>query len=184
MSLFVNVDTTGLDSLASSLERDLDRLIRDATVATGKVTSAKAKRGGFQDHTRQLRSTISDRNIGKRGEWYMVEVVAPMPYASFVEHGTDAHDIWPKAGYKLNGPVRQGQTRRATGAGPHQQIVGRGMALRWKVGGQQFFARMVHHPGGRAIPFMEPAADYGQQYIETFVRSGFAGIAARLETHG
>jgi hypothetical protein len=182
--LHVDIDTEGLDQFQRSLERELDGLVKNAVTATGKVTRAKAKRGSFHDHTYQLRSTITDRNIGKRGDWYMVEVVAPMPYASYVEHGTGPHDIWPKAGYKLNGPVREGQTRRAEGRGPHTQIVGRGMALRWKVGGQQFFARMVRHRGSRAFPFMEPAAEYGQQYIETFIRGGFAGIAARLETHG
>jgi hypothetical protein len=184
MSVNLDFDFAGLDQLQRRLESELNKLTRDAVTAAGKVTVAKAKQGNFKDHTRQLRSTISSRHIGQRGNWYVVEVRAPMHYASYVEHGTDKHDIWPKAMHGLNGPLRQGQTRRATGKGPHEYIVGRGIALRWKVGGQEFFARMVKHPGSRAIPFMEPAREYGQAYIETFIRRGFAGISARLESHG
>lgn len=182
MSIRLAYDFSGLDAIQRKIDNELDRLVRDAVVATGKVVKAKAKQGGFQDHTHQLRSTISDRNLGKRGPWYLVEVRAPMKYASFVEFGTEKHDIWPKAIHGLKGPVREGQTRRATGKGPHEHIVGRGLALRWKVGGQEIFARMVHHPGGRAIPFMEPATDYGRRYIRTFIERGFVGMSARLES--
>jgi hypothetical protein len=181
MSLRLDFDISGLKTLQKRLENDLERLTRDAVHAAAKVTVARAKQGNFKDHTRQLRSTINSRILGQQGAWYMAEVKAPKHYASYVEHGTDEHDIWPKAAHGLKGPVREGQTRRATGKGPHEHIVGRGIALRWKVGGQEFFARMVHHPGSRAIPFMEPAREYGQAYIESFVRRGFEGIAARLE---
>jgi hypothetical protein len=181
MSVRLDFDLAGLDQLQRRLESDLERLTRDAVHAAAKVTTAKAKRGNFKDHTRQLRSTIKSTILGQRGAWYMAEVLAPKPYASFVENGTEAHDIWPKAAHGLKGPLRNGQTRRATGKGPHEHIVGRGIALRFKIGGREVFARYIHHPGSRAIPFMEPAREYGQAYIETFVRRGFEGIATRLE---
>lgn len=182
MSIRLAYDFAGLDAIQRKIDNELDRLVRDAVVATGKVVKAKAKQGPFQDHTHQLRSTIQDRNLGKRGHWYLVEVRAPMKYASFVEFGTKDHPIWPKAAHGLIGPVHQGQTRRATGKGPHEHIVGRGLALRWVVGGQQVFARYVAHHISKPYPFMQPAADYGRRYIKQFIERGFVGMSARLES--
>ncbi len=181
MSIRLDFDYTALLEKQRRVESALDGLAKRAVIATGKVVSRHAKQGPFKDRTRQLRSTISDRYLGKRGPWHLVLVRAPMQYASFVELGTGPHDIWPKAGYNLKGPVRDGQTRRARGKGPHEHIVGRGLALRWKdAGGGEHFARMVHHPGSKPYPFMAPATDYGRQYIRQFIERGFAGIAAEI----
>jgi hypothetical protein len=183
MSFRCNMHLTGIDALSKRIISELNTLARDAVIATGKVVKVRAKQGPFKDHTRQLRSTIQDHNIGKRGPWYLVEVRAPMKYASFVEKGTADHPIWPKAVHGLTGPVRQGQTRRATGKGPHEYIVGRGLALRWHSGGQIVFCRYVAHHKSKPYPFMEPAADYGRRYITDFTRRGFVGISTRLESH-
>lgn len=112
---------------------------------TGRLTSSKELRGEL-------------RHADDLGAWgYLINYT---PYGAYVEYGTKAHRIWPKAAHKLIGPVRDGQTRRATGKGPHEHIVGRGIALRFRVGGQIVFAKMVRHPGTPPLPFMQPAAEY------------------------
>lgn len=98
------------------------------------------------------------RQADSSGSWgYLVNYT---PYGAYVEYGTKAHKIYPKASHGLMGPVREGQTRRATGKGPHEHIVGRGVMLRFRVGGSIVFARMVNHPGTAAMPFMYPASEY------------------------
>lgn len=180
LRLHVDFDSAGLDAVQRKVETALDGLVRDAVTATAKVVTQHAKQGPFKDHTRQLRSTITYQNLGKSGPWYLAVVRAPMQYATYVEVGTAAHDIWPKAGYNATS-LMPGQTRRARGKGPHEHIVGRGLALRWKdAGGGEHFASMVHHPGGKPYPFMAPAAEYGRSYIRTFIERGFAGLAAAL----
>jgi len=178
----LSFDYQGIDALERKIQSEFERLQHEAVIATGKAVTARAKHGTFKDHTRQLRSTISMRVIGSRGAYFIVQIEAPQKYASFVEKSTEAHDIWPKAGHGMIGPTRQGQSRRATGKGPHEHIVGRGLALRWKdAGGDEHFAAYVHHPGSKPYAFMEPALDYGRVRLEQIVRQGFAGIATRLE---
>jgi hypothetical protein len=182
----ISFRVTGTEELERELERELSGLCQRATVATGKVVTAKAKRGNFKDHTRQLRSTISARNIGQRNGYWGVDVRAPKSYASFVNDGTEAHDIWPKAAHGAAvSSLKPGQTRRARGKGPHEHIVGRGIALRWKdSGGGEHFASMVHHPESKPYPFMDDALDVGRSYIRNFIQQGFTGIQTRLGNHG
>ena len=137
------------------------------TTRTGRLTS-----------TAELRGEL--RHADDSGAWgYLLNTT---PYARHVEFGTKAHDIWPKAGHGLIGPVRAGQSRRATGAGPHEHIVGRGIALRFRVGGRIVFARMVRHPGTPALPFMYPAAEYARAVIRRETeRVTFALVAAVWE---
>jgi hypothetical protein len=119
----------------------------------------EAKRGGFKDQTGELRRKIQARQVkgGHLSATWMF--VAETPYARFVEEGTRAHDIYPKAGYNApKGSLMPGQTRRGRGKGPHEHVVGRGRALRWKdSGGREHFAGMVHHPGTQAVAFMGKA---------------------------
>lgn len=112
---------------------------------TGRLTSVQELRGEL-------------RQADETGAWgYLINYT---PYGAYVEYGTKAHQIWPKAAHGLIGPLRQGQTRRATGKGPHEHIVGRGLMLRFRIGDRIVFARYVNHPGTPALPFMQPAADY------------------------
>lgn len=115
------------------------------TTRTGRLTSPSMLRGEL-------------RQADDHGAWgYIINYT---PYGAYVEYGTKAHRIWPKATHGLVGPVREGQTRRATGKGPHEHIVGRGLFLRFQVGGRIVFARFVDHPGTHAMPFMQPAGEY------------------------
>jgi hypothetical protein len=77
-------------------------------------------------------------------------------YASFLEYGTKAHEIRPKAGFGSYGPLLPGQTRRAaTDIGTHR------VSLRWYANPMTsegpIFRRVVHHPGTKAMPWLNPA---------------------------
>ena len=45
------------------------------------------------------------------------------------------------------------------GTAPHEIVPIRAKVLHWVVGGKDFFATRVHHPGSRARPFLRPSAD-------------------------
>lgn len=107
----------------------------------------------FKDHSGRLRSEIVARLLERDSRSVTWEILSGAPYSRYVEEGTQPHDIRPKAAHGLKGPLRQGQTRRATGKGPHEHIVGRGRALRWVDGGGTHFAAVVHHPGTSPRPF-------------------------------
>ena len=134
-----------------TITREMDRAVEHAAVE-GEI-AAKAS-GNFRDRTGRLRANIVAyflKNDGKSVTW---ELLSPEPYSRYVEGGTRAHRIYPKAAHGLIGPVRDGQTRRATGKGPHEHIVGRGIALRFQVGGVTVFAPYVDHPGTQPHVFM------------------------------
>lgn len=69
------------------------------------------------------------------------QVEARTPYAVFVERGTRPHDIRPRKAKVL----AWGGVRRLSGA------LARGSSA-------THFAKLVHHPGTRAKPYLEPAA--------------------------
>lgn len=112
--------------------------------------------GRFKNRSGELRRNIKARFLKSDGNSVEWELISLMPYSRFVQEGTPPHEIRPKAAHGLKGPLQKGQTRRATGKGPHEHIVGRGRALRWVVGGRSVFARVVHHPGTQPDPFMTP----------------------------
>lgn len=120
------------------------------------------RRSGLLTSSQMLYSEM--RQADERGAWGYI--VNKAPYARGIEFGTKPHLIWPKAAFQMIGPVRQGQNRRAEGRGPHEHVVGRGLALRFRVGGKIVFARMVRHPGNRPLPFMRPAAKHGAEVIK------------------
>lgn len=165
----------------SELERDWARscnVLSDGVrrgVAMGVAEGAAEARSShaYKDRTGALTKSIQGR----------VEVSAPgaaegviealEPYASFVEEGTQPHEIRPKAGEGSVGPLRRGQSRRTkTDIGTHR------VALRWTEGGQVFFARVVHHPGGKPYPFMGPAVQKAERVIEREVDIAIAEVAS------
>lgn len=172
-----------LSEYRTQAARTLDTLElgRRKAVASAAVEAAQYARaiGPFKDRTTQLRTGITARFLSSDGNSVVWELLSPMPYSRYVEEGTRPHDIWPKAAHGLKGPLRQGQTRRATGKGPHEHIVGRGIALRWVSGGITHFAAMVRHPGSRAMPFMGPAYLKAQAVLEREFELMF-GLVAKL----
>jgi len=175
--LTATLDSSGLERSKTRLLGQMLEHIEKAVQRAGDEAVAKAKQGAWKDRTGQLRSEIVFRDARWSGRYFIGVLHAKMPYASYVNDGTQPHDIWPKATYRMKGPVREGQTRRATGKGPHEHIVGRGLALRWKdAGGEQHFARMVKHPGTQPIPFMDQAADRARVVLYAELKSGFVGL--------
>lgn len=153
-----SVDDYGYQSLVDRTIEALEFGVRDAVRNAAQEGAEEARHSGrFKNRTGNLRAWIvADflRSNGRSAQW---EILSRAPYSKFVEEGTRPHEIWPKAAHGSVGPLRPGQSRRASGKGPHEHIVGRGVMLRWTAGGQTFFARMVHHPGTRPDPFMGPA---------------------------
>jgi len=75
-----------------------------------------------------------------------------LPYAASIDQGARKHEIWPKEGYGLVGPLRSSQGRREiTDIGTYRT------ALMWFVGGKPIWRRMVKHPGNRPYKFLYKA---------------------------
>lgn len=150
-----DIDLSGFRTLVGRtldvLEQKLDQAVEHAAVEGAEAARHST---AFKDRSTVLRSSITAHFLRSRGRSVTWEILSPAPYSRFVEEGTRPHDIRPKAAYNLNGPLRSGQTRRASGKGPHEHIVGRGQALRFLVGGQWVFASVVHHPGTAPHPFL------------------------------
>lgn len=91
----------------------------------------------YTDRTGALTASVKGRveTSTKGGAEGVIE--ATMPYASFVEEGTQPHDIRPV----------------------------RAKALHWTDGDGEHFAAVVHHPGGRSFPFMGPALQKAERVI-------------------
>lgn len=73
-------------------------------------------------------------------------VLATAPYAAYVELGTRPHVIRPRNGRMLAWPKNAGDRR----------LSGR---ARSKVPGGFIYARVVHHPGTKAQPYLLPGAE-------------------------
>lgn len=153
-----DIDLTEFDRCVGETKRELEQGLHHAVRTAADEAVRQGKRGRFKDKTGELRRNIHAEKLLESARGARWKVVSPEPYSIFVEDGTKEHDIWPKAVHELNGPVRNGQSRRASGDGPHEHVVGRGQFLRWKTGGRTFFARMVHHPGSPAFGYMGAAA--------------------------
>lgn len=150
------VDTTHFREMVGRTLDEMQAGIESSARHAAYEGEREAKRGPFKDRTGELRRKIQARHV-KNGHLSSVWMfVAETPYARFVEEGTQPHDIWPKAAFGASvGSLEPGQTRRGRGKGPHEHVVGRGQALRWKdEGGEQHFARVVHHPGTPAFKYM------------------------------
>jgi hypothetical protein len=163
-----------VEQTKTALRRDLALAVRRACDEGVRV----AKRGNFKDRTGQLRATINTTVIGWQGNTFWMQIHAPMPYAHFVDVGTQAHDIYPKRSLydKSYGPLPKGQSWRSRKSGEH--VVGRGIALRWNDdGGNEHFARMVHHPGSRATNFFADAIDATRMRLAIQLMNGdFANL--------
>lgn len=136
-------------------------------VERGVEAGAEQARGShaYQDHSHSLTDSIRgylERSAARVAGGEAIGVlVAGAKHASFVEEGTSPHDIRPKEGHGFEGPLQKGQSRRTKkDVGTHR------VALRWTDGSGQHFAAVVHHPGGRSLPFMGPAVQKAERVIE------------------
>lgn len=116
---------------------ELNRLASRDVARVAREVEARAKQLAPVD-TGRLRSSISARpRVTFRGP--TVRVAADVNYATFVENGTKPHVIRPR----------------------------RAKVLKFKVGGRTVYARIVHHPGTKAQPFLSRAVR------EVGIRNGY-----------
>lgn len=166
-------DLSDFHRLRDRTKREIRGRLGAAVTEAAEQGRDEANRAGkFKDHTGELRRDIVVRD-GRVTSDGGVEVsfVALKPYASFVADGTEPHIIRPKEGHGFIGPLPQGQSRRA-----RTDIGTARVALRWFVGGQPRFARLVHHPGSRAYPFMGPGYLKAERVLYAELERGFVTI--------
>jgi len=97
-------------------------------------------------------------------------------HASFLDEGTEAHEIRPKEGRGFVGPLQPGQSRRKPGdVGTHR------VALRWYDGGVVHFAKVVHHPGTKGDGFMAKAAQKVERVMIREIEVGVVNAQALFD---
>ena len=170
MRLTATVDLTEFDRCVGRTKRELAHQMTDGvTGAASKAVAHVKSRAPFRDRTGALRRGVhvERSHSGPRSAeaWF----VSPQHYARYVEEGTRAHDIWPKAAHGTRkAHLRSGQSARdASDIGTHR------IALRWYVGSRPVFARMVHHRGSKPYPFMQPASVFAHQWLIEHFDRGF-----------
>ena len=87
------------------------------------------------------------------------QVVASANYAAYVEHGTGPHEITPNAKKALRW-VAAGYSKRLSGTATKATQAAGGFA----------FAKVVHHPGTKAHPYMMPGA------VSAVAKAGLAEV--------
>lgn len=91
-----------------------------------------------------------------------VVVKADAKYAAYVELGTRAHEITPKAKKALRWATSSSKGFRLSGA----PSSAKGNNIGWA------FAKRVHHPGTRAQPYLVPGAKAAVDNIGTDIITG------------
>ncbi len=131
------------------------RAVREACERGKQV----AKKGRFKDRTGQTRSRIRTSDFRVSAHSVSGTFESPALHSNILENGRKGgYIIYPKASWGAKkSTLKPGQTRRARGKGPHEYIVGRGIALRWKEGGETYFARLVSPGPAPAFHFMSTA---------------------------
>lgn len=148
----VSFDLSGIERGAAAFTRTMVAGVRNAVATAAREGADEARRGSFKDQTGAARKSIDTREIiaaiapGAETRW---EIACRVPYASFLDEGTNAHEIRPKLGRGVEGPLLPGQHRgrRAERA-----------VLHWIGSGGDVFASLVHHPGTHGTGFMGKAA--------------------------
>lgn len=141
--------------------------LQRATAHTVTTAVQKARsQHRWQDRTYATRNSIEgsvrDTAKGAAGEVHTGE------NAVRLNDGTRPHEIWPKMGAGVEGPLREGQSRRRRGRGRK--------FLKFEAGGGTVFARMVNHPGTKPDPFLESAQDYAGEEIDRAVGEMLDGL--------
>jgi hypothetical protein len=173
--------TVDLRNFERRLERTKIELaygMKDSTLRAAQ-TGAKYARA-IHPHKRRTGKLTSDANLygyllRSTHDGAAAEIVNTTPYARFVEYPTRPHMIRPKAGHGFVGPLKRGQSRRAsTDIGTHR------VALRFMIGGRVIFRRQVRHPGTPGFPFMRPAGHRAFRLCAQYLRDSIKSTSDRL----
>lgn len=152
----------GIDALERSFDRTsevvaegIGRAVKNG-IAAG-VAEAKSQHR-YKDKTGTLTASIHADPVVVTRTGATGAMKADAKYASYVEEGTKAHEIRPKAGRGFVGPLLPGQSRgRGKGGG----------MLAWQdAAGIWHRAKVVHHPGTKAYGFMAQAYTKCEAVIE------------------
>jgi hypothetical protein len=152
-----SVTLDGIDELRSALRACDDQAGRLLLRATriGLDEGRVLAKAMARRRTGALAESIVTRLLASSQRAADGEMIAGEPYASFVEGGTKAHEIRPR----------------------------NAQALRFFVGGGVHFARVVHHPGTRAYPFVGPALEKWQRAAIRELESGLPDLQKILDGH-
>lgn len=174
----VSVDLSQFRQRVAATKKELERIQRASVNTAAKAGRDEARRGEFKDRTGETRRLLQVTGFSWSGTTAWAEYRTGTPWSWFLELGTNAHEIWPKAAHNADTEsLRKGQTRRARGKGPHESAAGRGQALRWKdASGGQIFARHVYHPGTEPLNFMWRSEKTARNVLLRELDKGFAGF--------
>lgn len=120
-----------------AFEATLREGAKNAVLAAVKSGQATAKAGAFKNRTGALRERLYATLNEVSDTNVSGEIWASQPYASYVENGTEPHVIDAK----------------------------RKKVLHWTDASGSHFARVVHHPGSKSIPFMGPAYQTAERVL-------------------
>lgn len=114
-----------------------------------------------EEHTIPLAQALAPKKTGALADSISAEeteetgiaLVADVAYAGYLEYGTRAHDIYPRSA----------------------------KVLHWNTGGEDMFAKVVHHPGIPAgkYSFLEPAVE---ETIDDVAEDVVEALAEIIET--
>lgn len=150
------------------LERDFARALPELEGGLWHAVDAACKEGAgeaktqhrYEDKTGDLTKSIDGQLTHGTRQSAEGVIVAKAKYASFVEEGTKAHVIRPKAGAGFVGPLLEGQSRKSRGRKGTRMLA-------WEQPqGDWHYAREVHHPGTRAYGFMGQAYTKAERVLE------------------
>jgi len=146
MELHLDADLDAFMAEIATADRELVGGIRDAVDVACKAGASEARNNHrWQGRTGDLEGKIRGRQVSSSERGAKGELVSLSTHSGFINNGTPAHTIYPKAASDAMGPLPAGQSRGRRGR----------KALAFEVGGQKVFAAVVHHPGTAADPFFD-----------------------------
>lgn len=122
----VTINDTRAHVRLAGMSNKLLAALTKKTTALRLMLEAKAKENAPVKSGRLRRGIFSDQSATATSVEGRVAESADVPYAKWVERGTDPHDILPN----------------------------KAKALAFMVGGSQVFSKIVHHPGTKAQWYM------------------------------
>ena len=135
---------------------NLNAYVENASQTISEVMLASA-----EEHTVPLAQALAPKRTGtladsisaEQDEENGIDLVADVAYAAYLEYGTRAHDIYPR----------------------------RARVLHWNTGGEDFFSKVVHHPGIPAgkYSFLGPAVE---ETIDEVAQDVVEALAEIIET--
>lgn len=164
-------ETVDLSELERTRRKMMARVPHELATATAHAAGEGVKfaksHAPFKDRSGNLRRSIHVEHTSSGARDAEASFISPQFYAVFVEKGTKAHDIYPKAAHGTpKAQLRKGQSvREKTDIGTHR------VALRWYPGGDNSgkprFARWLRHKGSKPYPYMQPAQEAARAELLT-----------------